>query len=128
VISVHEVCRNLVVKFDPQILLDLEAHPSTSARFSVQGLHYFLCLERCGPYSVWVPAYSRASNGRIRLKWKGGLPSWVDPESFVDATQIWMIPDAALGPASLADPTTRGCRNFASTFFLFPANEMAATG
>ena len=127
-IGVHEVCRNLVVRFDPLTLMELGAYPSTSAGLAVQGLHYFLCLERCGPYSVWVPAFSRASNGRIRLKWKGGLDSWVDPESYVDATQLWIIPDAALGPASIADPTTRGIRNFASTFFLFPPSELAATG
>lgn len=127
-IGVHEVVRNLVVRFDPEILAEHGAFASRGPGLAVQGLHYFLCLERCGPVSVWVPAFSRESNGRIKLKWKGGLRSWVDPESYVDATQLWIIPDAALGPASVADPTTRGCRNFASTFFLLPQSELAATG
>ncbi len=123
----HEVGRNRVVRPDPQVLLEHGAEPSTRPQLAVQGPHYFVCIGRCAVYSVWIPSYSRPSNGRIKLRRKDGLRSWIEGESFVDAAQLWVIPDAALGPASIVDVTRSGCRNFASTFFLFPPIELAET-
>ena len=111
VIGLHEVTRNLVVRFDPQILLAHGADPSIPLDFAVQGLHYFVCIGRCAAYSVWVPAYSRQSNGRIKLRRKDGLSSWVEGDSWLSRRSSGSFLTRPSAPRSVLDPTRSGCRN-----------------
>lgn len=115
-----EVTRGLVIRFDPDRLHANGAAPDRPPTRAVQGWHYFVCVGRCGQWSVWVPAFSRYVPGRIKLGYKAGSPDWTAGDSFVDLEQMWVVPDEALGPASAGvDHTRRGNRNQASWRFLF---------
>lgn len=120
-----EIERGLVIRFDPEKLRAHGAAPDRPPARAVQGWHYFVCVGRCGPWSVWVPAFSRHLPGRIRLGFKAGALDWNGQESFVDLEQMWVVPDEALSPASAGvDRTVRGSRNRASWRFLLGPTEL----
>jgi hypothetical protein len=119
-----EIIEGLVARFDPQQLVACGAAPNRRPESAVAGLHYFVCLGRCGQYSVWIPAYSRHQPGRVKLRWKGGSADWVERDSYVDMSQMWVVPDSAIEPASHEDRTARGLRNHASLFFLVAAEDV----
>jgi hypothetical protein len=53
----------------------------------------------------------------------------VEPPTWVDLEQMWIIPEAALGPASAGiDPNRRGARNTASTSFLLGEQRADGSG
>ena len=118
-VTPEEVERGIAVKFDPEVLRQYGAVVDGSWMSGVTGVHYFVCVSRIPSSSVWVPAYSRQTSGRIPLRWKGGDPAWVEPGSFVDLSQMWFVPDRAIEPgSSRTDRTRRGHRNHASLYFL----------
>src|SRR5688572_29741593 len=84
VIAPYELAAGLVARFDPAQLVANGGAPDRRLDLAVAGPHYFVCLGRCGRYSVWTPAFTRYRLGRERIGWKAGLPDWVDQDSFVD--------------------------------------------
>jgi hypothetical protein len=116
-----EVQLGLVARFDPERLLENGAAPACPPMRAVRGPHYFMCVGGpFGPWSVWIPAFSRYRPGRIKLGFKDGSSDWVGPDSYVDLVQMWHIPDRALGPATASvDYTSPRDRNYASWRFLF---------
>lgn len=124
-----EVTRGLVMRFDPDRLREAGAAPDRPPDRAVRGPHYFVCVSRCGPWSVWVPAFSRYLPGRIRVGYKAGNADWVAQPSYVDLEQMWIVPDVALGPGSAGvDRTQRGNRNMASWSFLLGPAEVDLAG
>ena len=120
-----EIDRGLVMRFDPEKLRERGAAPTCPPVHAVQGAHYFVCLGRCGVWSVWVPAFSRHRPGRTPLGYKGGSRDWTDQPSFVDLEQLWVVPDEVLAPASAGvDRTVRGNRNRTSCRFLIGPTEL----
>lgn len=120
-----EIERGLVIRFDPEKLGAHGAAPDRRPARAVQGLHYFVCIGPCGPWSVWVPAFSRHRPGRIPLGYKAGSLNWTGQESFVDLEQMWVVPDEVLSPASAGvDRTARGNRNRTSCRFLLGPTEL----
>lgn len=120
-IAALELSEGFVARFDPHVLLLHGAEPNGRPTLAEAGSHYFICLGRFATSSVWTPAFSRERLGRIRVGWKGGWADWVAQASYVDLTQLWIVPDDAIAPASRnVDLTQRGIRNHASLSFLIP--------
>lgn len=118
-IAAEEIRRGLVARLDPAVLLENGASADPDGKSAVCGVHFFVCISRGWGVSVWVPAFSRWLDGRIQLRYKAGVAAWVEPDSFIDLMQHWMIPDVAVDRASaLTELTTRHTRNSASLFFL----------
>jgi hypothetical protein len=117
-----------VAKFDPEKLLEYNAAPARPAGKEVRGHHYFVCVGRTGKWSLWVPAFSRHLPGRIRLGYKAGSAAWTGRTSFIELDQFWIIPDEALGPASIGVDLTRpGHRDYASWKFLLGTEQLDET-
>ena len=123
-ISPIEIARGVVILFEPDELVAHGVAPDRPRDKAVVGPHYFLCIGRTGPWSIWVPCFSRWVPGRILVGRKWGHPAWAGPESYVDLEQPWTVPDVALGPASRADRSQRGNRNWASCDFLLGPAEL----
>lgn len=120
-----EIERGLVMRLDPVKLREHGAVPDRPPARAVTGCHYFVCVCRAGPWSVWVPAFSRHLPGRIKLGYKAGSRDWTGQDSFVDLEQMWIAPDAALSFASAGvDRTVRGNRNRTSWRFLLGPTEL----
>lgn len=118
-IAADEIRRGFVARLDPAVLVENGATADPDGPRAVRRVHYFVCISRGNGLSVWVPAFSRWLDGRIQLRHKYGVADWVEPNSFVDLMQQWIIPDEALVRASeLTELTTRYARNGASVFFL----------
>ena len=128
-IAPYKLAAGLVARLDPAELLAHGGAPDRRPDLAVAGPHYFVCLGRCGQYSVWTPAFTRHRPGREKVGWKSGQADWVDQDSYVDLTQLWVVPDAAVDLASRStDRSQRGSRNRASLSFLIAAADRHKTG
>lgn len=119
-ISRDEVRRGLVLALDDAILRLRSAEVSCPIQFSVRGHspHLFLCLGiadlHLADFSLWVPLFSRDSNGRrLRLPRSGrcGSQFWVSGTFHADPRQVWKIPFGTLAKAAQIDDTQTGRRN-----------------
>jgi len=129
VIAPIEVERGLVMRFDPERLLKSGAAPDRPPERAVVGPHYFICIGRCGQWSVWTPAFSRYRPGRSKVGYKAGVRDWASQDAFVDLEQMWIVPDDALAWGSAGvDHTARGSRNRASWSFLLGPVQLGEVG
>ncbi len=118
-VTPDEIVRGLVVRFNPDVLTRNGAVVDGSWLRAVEGVHYFVCISRVRGLSTWVPSFSRQTSGRIQLRYKAGEPAWTTSDSFIELSQLWFVPDRAIGPGSCGpERTRRGQRNHASLYFL----------
>jgi hypothetical protein len=114
-VNEEEIQPGLVLFLNPAILLSHGAQTSCSEQHRVQREHLFVCLERSGERSLWVPLSSSEGNGsrlRVPRGAKAGHERWVSGDTFLfHGNQTWVCTIAALIEAAATDVSQRWNRN-----------------
>lgn len=115
-ISQNEIFHGLALYLDPDAMLYHGAEFTGLEVCRVRGAHYFVCVDRTGTQSFWLPLFSRggAHRGLIPRSCKLGHPRWVSRDSYFHPSQVWSIsiPGLIRAEAELGDYSTPDARNW----------------
>ena len=123
----HTHAPGLVLRLDPDELLNDGAHCSCDVDLAVKAQHYFLCIASDAKEALWLPLFTgpRVGTREIPAAAKAGHPRWTGSASHYPTDQIWRASHKAVQrAASVAhDQTTPKTANTVAVKFLPPRTD-----
>lgn len=127
----HVHTPGLVLRLDPDELLNQGARCSCDIDLAVKAQHYFLCIASDAKEAIWLPLLTgpRVGSREIPSAAKAGHPRWTSGSSHYPTDQIWRASHKAVQrAASVAhDQTTGKTANTVALKFLPPRSDFPAT-
>lgn len=126
----HTHVPGLVLRLDPDELLNHGAHCSCDIDLAVKAQHYFLCIASDPKEGIWLPLFTgpRVGTREIPAAAKAGHPRWTNGTSYYPTDQIWRAPHKAVQrAASVAhDQTASKTANTVAAKFVPPREDFPA--
>lgn len=126
----HTHAPGLVLRLDPDELLNHGAQCSCDIDLAVKAQHYFLCIASDAKEAIWLPLFNgpRVGTREIPATAKAGDRRWTSGPSHYPTDQIWRAPHKAVQrAASVAhDLTTGKNANTVAIKFVPPREEFPA--